>query len=81
MTISFLVRCSNYKLCVSKWPAMNKISRQYSKQLPAWFVVALLPGTNGIWVAQTFADLAGQPNIKPEHIAEAVSYRKLDRKL
>jgi magnesium chelatase family protein len=32
-------------------------------------------------VARTITDLAGQTNIKPEHIAEAVSYRKLDRKL
>ena len=32
-------------------------------------------------IARTIADLAGQPIIKPDHIAEAVSYRKLDRKL
>jgi len=32
-------------------------------------------------VARTVADLAGQENIRPEHVAEAVSYRKLDRKL
>ena len=32
-------------------------------------------------LARTIADLAGVPDIATEHIAEAVSYRKLDRKL
>ena len=32
-----------------------------------------------IRLARTIADLAGSPNIRPEHISEAASYRFLDR--
>ena len=31
-----------------------------------------------IKVARTIADMAGSENIRPEHILEAVSYRKYD---
>jgi len=32
-------------------------------------------------ISRTIADMEGCPDIAPQHIAEAVQYRRLDRKL
>ena len=57
-------------------PACNDILRAAYEKLN----LTARAGTRIIKVARTIADLAGEKEIKEEHITEAVQYRSLDRK-
>jgi magnesium chelatase family protein len=60
---------------------LDEISEQMLKQAMLEFALSARAHDKICKVARTIADLEGQKAIAPEHIAEAISYRKLDRKL
>ena len=60
---------------------LDEISEQMLKQAMMEFALSARAHDKICKVARTIADLEGQKAIAPEHIAEAISYRKLDRKL
>jgi len=66
---------------VRKFCDLDSASEMLLKQAMTEFGLSARAHDKICKVARTIADLAGQENIRPEHIAEAISYRKLDRKL
>jgi len=66
---------------VRKFCELDSASEMMLKQAMTEFGLSARAHDKICKVARTIADLVGQDHIQPEHIAEAISYRKLDRKL
>jgi len=66
---------------VEKYCQLDTVSEALLKQAMTEFGLSARAHDKICKVARTIADLANCDQITPEHIAEAISYRKLDRKL
>jgi magnesium chelatase family protein len=66
---------------VRKFCELDSASEMLLKQAMTEFGLSARAHDKICKVARTIADLASAENIAPEHIAEAISYRRLDRKL
>ncbi len=66
---------------VRKFCELDSTSEMLLKQAMTEFGLSARVHGKICKVARKIADLADAESIEPEHIAEAISYRKLDRKL
>ncbi len=66
---------------LEKHCALDELCVQLLKQAMAEFALSARAHDKICKVARTIADLEGEKNINAQHLAEAISYRKLDRKL
>ena len=66
---------------VEKFCELDSAGEQMLKYAMAEFGLSARAHDKICKVGRTIADLAGVENIDSEHIAEAIGYRKLDRKL
>ncbi|HOK65935.1 MAG TPA: YifB family Mg chelatase-like AAA ATPase [Anaerohalosphaeraceae bacterium] len=66
---------------VEQFCTLDSTSEMMLRQAMTEFALSARAHDKICKVARTIADLEGAQNIQPAHIAEAVGYRKLDRKL
>ena len=66
---------------VEAYCQLDQTGEQMLKQAMTEFALSARAHDKICKVARTIADLDGASDIQPEHIAEAVGYRRLDRKV
>ncbi len=64
---------------IRKYCKLDKVSQDLLKQAMKQLGLSARAYDRILKVSRTISDLEGKPDIKPEHIAEAIQYRSLDR--
>ena len=64
---------------LNQYCVLDESTRELLRQAMARLNLSARAYDRILKVARTLADLDGSENIKPEHLAEAISYRNLDR--